>query len=224
MRISFFALILIAAAALASAQTPIDVQPVKELIRTGSLGTCSYKPSDREAPFLNKLDEQERATGSFLAPYSIHGKTGKYVSWFGVVRGITAPSQPGGAITLLVEQKFFDGMTDCHIMLVSHAGDGDFRATIEVDPSEIPPLSLVRIYGKVQAENDKVPQLSAEYVRVWPWLTFTFTDLGPEDKGNPRWAKFASGKGRIYDPYPTEAYYRRLLGDPSEFGLNLKAQ
>lgn len=224
MRIPIVALILGSAAVLASAQTPIDVQPVKELIRTGSLGTCSYKPAEREAPFLNELDEKERATGSFLAPYSIHGKSGKYVSWFGVVRGITPPPQPGGAITLLVEQKFFDGLTDCHIMLVSHAGDGDFRAKMDVDPAEIPPLSLVRIYGKVLDENDKVPQISAEYIRVWPWLAFTFTDLGPEDKGNPRWAKFVSGKGRIYDPYPTEAYYRRLLGDPSAFGLNLKSR
>jgi hypothetical protein len=28
--------------------------------------------------------------------------------------------------------------------------------------------------------------------------------------------------GRIYDPYPTEKYYREVLGDPKEFGIHLE--
>jgi hypothetical protein len=225
MRTSFFALLVSGILAVASAQTPTDVQPVQELVRTGTLGTCTYQPVARESPFYKKLDEKEVATGSFLAPYSIHGKTGKYVSWFGVVRGINSAPQTGGDVTLLLENKFFDGMTDCHIMLVSHAGGGDFRAMLNIDPATIPALALVRIYGRVVSEKDKIPVISTEYIRIWPWMTFTFTDLGPDDSGNPRWAKYASGKGgRIYNPYPNDSYYRHILGDPAEFGLNLKPE
>jgi hypothetical protein len=28
----------------------------------------------------------------------------------------------------------------------------------------------------------------------------------------------------IYKPYPTEDYYRSVLGDPADFGLNLKPE
>jgi hypothetical protein len=41
------------------AQTAIDIQPVKELKPTGSLGTCSYKPTDKEVPFFQKLEPSE---------------------------------------------------------------------------------------------------------------------------------------------------------------------
>lgn len=208
----------------AAAQTPIEVQPVKELVRTGTLATCTYSPTPQESPFFKRLSADEVATGSFMAPYAIQGKTDKFVSWFGIVRGI-AKAKDKKHVTLLLEHKYFDGLTDCHIMLVSHSGGGDFRATAEVDPGAIPPLALVRIYGKVVAEEGSVPQIAAEYVRVWPWLTFTLTDLGAADKSNPRWAKYAQAHGgRIYNPYPQKNYYLRLLGDPAEFGLNLKPE
>jgi hypothetical protein len=207
----------------AMAQTPIDVQPVKRLTRGNSLGTCGYSPIEREKPYFEKLAVEERTTGSFMKAYTIHAKRGKHVSWFGVVRGI---SSSGGKLTLLVEHKYFDGMTDCHIMLVSQAGAGDFQATLEADPQKIPALALVRIYGTVKEETNKMPSLTVDYIRVWPWLTFTLTDLGAEDNGNPRWAKSCNlcKSGRVYNPYPTESYYFDVLGDPKDFGLDLKPE
>jgi hypothetical protein len=77
----------------------------------------------------------------------------------------------------------------------------------------------------VVSEEDKVLLVSVEYMRVWPWLSFTFTDLGAEDHGNPRWAKYCTvckNGGRIYNPYPTEAYYLGVLGDPKDFWLHLE--
>lgn len=203
------------------AQTQIDIQAVKELKPTGSLGSCPYQATAKESPYYKKLDEAEKVTGSsFVAePYTIHKKEGKYVSWFGIIRGVLN-TKPDGAITLLVEQKFFDGLTDCHIMLVSKTGGGDFRANLDRIPENPPLLSLIRAYGKVTAEKDGVPEVSVEYVRVWPWLTFTFTDLGPKDEGNPEWTKYCSicKNGRVYNPYPNRGYYLRILGDPKDFG------
>src|SRR5277367_4434959 len=174
-----------------SAQTPMDVQPAKQLKRTNTLGTCGYAPTEKEKPFLDKLADDERTTGSaFSGPYSLQGRTGKYVSWFGIVRGISQTEPNGNKLSLLLEQKIFDGLTDCHIMLVAHSGSGDFHATLEANPDSIPALSLVRVYGKVVSEENKVPRIVIEYVRIWPWLSFTFTDLGSDDHTNPRWAKF----------------------------------
>ncbi|HEV1994998.1 MAG TPA: hypothetical protein VGR03_11760 [Candidatus Acidoferrum sp.] len=61
---------------------------------------------------------------------------------------------------------------------------------------------MVRVYGKVMEDKDKIPEISVEYVQVWPWLTFTLTDLGVEDCTNPRWLKYCKRckGGRIYDP------------------------
>jgi len=200
----------------------MDIQPVKQLVRGNSLATCGYTPLEREAPFLKSLPAKEQITGSFMRPYTIFGKKGKTVSWFGVLRGISAS---GGHLTLLIEHKYFDGMTDCHIMLVSHAGGGDFQAALEADPKNLPALSLVRVYGTVKEETGKIPLVAVDYLRVWPWFTFTFTDLGAEDLTNPRWVKYCNlcKYGHIYKPYPNEDYYLGMLGDPAEFGLALKS-
>lgn len=200
------------------AQTPMDVQPVKKLVPTGTLGTCGYKPTPKESPFYDRLDVKERVTGSMFEAYNIHKKQGHYVSWFGVVRGISTDTD--GATTLLLEQKFFDGMTDCHIMLVSRSGAGDFKALAGKLESSLTPLILVRVYGRVSDEKEDLPQISVEYVRVWPWLTFTFAGLGPgEDHTNPRWAAYCKicKSDRIYNPYPGESYYLSVLGDPKDF-------
>ena len=196
------------------AQTPVDLQPLKELDRSANLATCDYRPTAKEAPFYNKLSKSEQATGSGTAEYTIHGKQGRYVSWFGVVRGVV-DAKPG-ATTLLLEQKAFDGFTDCHIMLVSFAGYGDFHATFVPGKETIPPLSLVRMYGRVTGEKNGVPELTAEYLRVWPWMTFTFTDLGPKNSGNPEWAKLyqlCKLGGRVYNPFPNKQYYILTLGE-----------
>ncbi len=222
------ALIFLATAAVAQTpapQTPVDVQPVKELKPTGTLGTCSYKPTEAESPFFARLRDAEKTNGGMLQKYSIRGKTGTYVAWFGIVRGITAPAEAGGDVTLLVEHKYFDGDTDCHIMLVQWTGDGDFTAKLKVDPAVIPALSLVRIYGMVTGEKQRVPEVRVDYIRVWPWRTFNFMDLTGNDHTNPRWKKFSRISGtNVYSPYPKDDYYFALLGDPADFGLNLRPE
>lgn len=226
MRWPVLALAAIGAFALgATAQTPIDVQPVKELKPTDTLATCAYRPVAGEAPFFSRLSEAEKTNDTaFGGNYTMHGKAGTYVAWFGIVRGITSAAQSGGDVTLLVQHHFFDGMTDCHIMLVAKSGDGDFVAKLKVDPAQIPALALVRIYGKVTSETARVPEVEVDYIRVWPWMTFTFTDLAGEDHSNPRWRKYSKvgPSDRIYVPYPNENYYLNVLGDPAEFGLNLR--
>jgi hypothetical protein len=210
-------------AVVSAAQTPIDVQPVVELKPTGTLGTCAYKRVAQEAPFFNLLSDGEKTNGGMMERYSIRGKTGKRVAWFGIVRGITPAAEPGGAATLLVEHKYFDGMTDCHIMLVQWSGDGDFTAKLNVDPAAIPALALVRVYGTVTQETAGVPEVQVDYIRVWPWRTFTFMDLTGNDHTNPRWKQYARVSGmNVYNPYPKENYYFALLGDPADFGLNLR--
>jgi hypothetical protein len=103
-----------------TAQTPMDIQPVKELKLTGSLGTCGYKPVSSETPFFARLDAKERTNdAAFGGNYTMHGKTGTYISWFGIVRGITPTALSNGDVTLLVQHHFFDGLSDCHIMLVA---------------------------------------------------------------------------------------------------------
>jgi len=219
------AAICLASAFSAAAQTPIEIQPVKELTPTGSLGTCSYQPTEKESPFLANVSDNEKANGGMLTKYSIHGKAGTNVAWFGIVRGITPPPQPGGEVTLLIEHKYFDGMTDCHIMLVQWTGGGDFTAKLNVDPSAIPALSLVRVYGKVTSETARVPEVGVDYIRVWPWRTFNFMDLTGNDHTNPRWRRVSQVSGmNVYSAYPKDDYYFALLGDPADFGLNLRAQ
>lgn len=205
------------------AQTPIDVQPVKELKPTGSLGTCGYAPSSIEKPFFDKLDPKERATGSFMESYDIHKKNGQFVSWYGIARGIARIAN-SDLWDLLLEHKYFDGMTDCHIMLVSMSGSGDFRARVQARDVPVQALVLVRVYGKVREENGP-PLIDAEFIRVWPWRTFTFTDLGSEDKTNERWKKECRicDSGRIYRPYPDREYYRAVLGGPEQYGVFLKS-
>lgn len=214
-------------ASAAFAQTPIDIQPVKELVPNGTLATCVYTPVDAEAPFFGRLSEKEKVNEPlFHGDYSIHGKKGKYVAWFGIVRGISPAAEAGADTTLLIQHHFFDGETDCHIMLVAKGGDGDFRAKLRVDSAKVPALALIRAYGKVIEDTGNVPTVAVDYIRVWPWMTFTFTDLSGEDHSNPRWQQFSKVKlsDKLYVPYPKEIYYRAVLGDPDDFGLNLKAQ
>ena len=204
----------------ATAQTPVDIQPLQ---LSDASGTCQYAPNGRERIYFKNLSAGEAVNGSAADAYSIHGKTNKYIGWFGIVRGISA-ADSGGDVKLLVEHKFFDGSTDCRIMVVAQNGGGDFVADVRIDPALLPPLALARIYGVVTGEKDGIPQVFAQYVRVWPWHTFTFTEFGPADQSNPRWSTYAhTGPGwKVYNESPTEDYYRAMLGDPLEFGLNLK--
>lgn len=202
------------------AATIIETETPRKLTPTGTLGTCGYKTTTAEQPYFQKLDPSETVTGSFLAPYSILGKKDKYVSWFAILRGIAGDRSAPEQYSLLLEQKYFDGMTDCHIMLISKSGAGDFQAIVATDKAKLVPLlALVRVYGRVVEETGGLPRIQADYIRVWPWLTFTLTDLGPEDHSNPKWRKLCElcKSGRVYKPYPDENYYRHVLGDPKDF-------
>lgn len=206
-----------------AAQTKIEVQPVKELKPTGSLGTCSYAPTPDEKPYYEKLSAKDQTTGSFMESYDIHQKDGQFVSWYGIVRGINRIPN-SDSWDLLLEHKYFDGMTDCHIMLVSKSGAGDFVARVQAKDVPVPSLALIRVYGKVTGQENDKPILEGEFVHVWPWMTFTFADLGAQDKTNPQWKKVCKlcEKGRVYRPYPNDKYYREVLGSPDQYGVFLK--
>jgi hypothetical protein len=68
---------------------------------------------------------------------------------------------------LLVEHKYFDGLCDPDLQIVSVYGAGDFTASIRAEADKIPMLSLVRVYGKVSKAKDGTPRVEADYVRVW---------------------------------------------------------
>jgi hypothetical protein len=55
--------------------TPIEVQAVKELKPTGSLGTCEYSATTQEQSFYKKVEPNELVTGSFMKDYDIQQET-----------------------------------------------------------------------------------------------------------------------------------------------------
>lgn len=216
--VTFWALLILSVLGLS--QTQIETEPVKELQPTNTLSTCKYKPTAAESAFYRKLAAEERTTGSMLEDYDIQQKAG-YVSWYGIVRGISRVKD--GHWRLLLEHKFFDGMTDCHIMLVDISGSGDFYADVEAGDLAVSALALVRVYGTIKGQVEGVPRLSTDFIRVWPWLTFTFSHFAAKDRTNSRWKDVCSIRHRdIYTPWPNEDYYRAVLGDPKQYGLSLK--
>ncbi|HEV3006737.1 MAG TPA: hypothetical protein VGX78_19865, partial [Pirellulales bacterium] len=183
--------------------------------RTEGLGTKKYEPSEAEQPFYDKLAADEVATGGLVGEYDIHAKQGKYVGWFGIVRDV-AEDVAQDRTTLLVEHKYFDGLTDLHIQALSFNGAGDFQAIVPGVGHEIEPLSLVKVYGTVaKAEKkDDPPSLQAEFVRDWHWGTFTFLGAFGEQQGSEKWRKFNRVElDDIYDPYPDDDYYQQRLGE-----------
>ena len=84
----------------------------------------------------------------------------------------------------------------------------------------------MRIYGKVTGETARVPQVAVDYIRVWPWMTFTFTDLAGEDTAIRAGMKYSRSTApaaiEFMFPIPDENYYLNVLGDPADFGLNLR--
>jgi len=182
----------------------------------GTLGTKGYETTEKEKPFFAKLAADERTTGSMFADYSITGKKGKYVGWFGIVREIEEDKR-SQQTKLLVEMKYFDGLTDTHIMALSFNGAGDFTAELSGIGLGLKPLSLVKVYGSVTGEPAGVPSVKAEYVRQWDWGLFTFLMVYGEQKGNTAWKKLnKASEDRIYNPYPSAKYYEDRLGSRSE--------
>jgi len=203
-------------------QTQIEIEPVKELTPTGTLGTCVYLPTAAESAFFSKLAVGERTTGSIEEDYDIQHKAG-YVSWYGIVRGISKVGD--GHWRCLLEHKFFDGSTDCHIMLVDISGSGDFYSDVDAVELPVPALALVRVYGIITGPEGGKPVIKAVYIRVWPWMTFTFMPLVAKDRTNQKWRDARSiDRLKTYNPYPDDRYYRAVLGDPAEYGLSFKGK
>jgi hypothetical protein len=210
MRVAWVAGLLIAQAA----TTTIEVERAM-IVKTGpGLGTKAYTPREAEKKFLERAPKEEQVPGGMFEKYTIHGKKDRFVTWFGIVRKIAVEGEGEDAPrTLTLENKYFDGLTDTHILALSFNGDGDFVAKLGRAKEKIETLVLVRVYGKVVDEKDKVPTVQAEYVRVWPWVAFTFLKAYGEDHSNPEWRKLCKvDLEDIYEPFPTLQYYLDRLG------------
>lgn len=192
--------------------TPVEHAQALPNPEPGTLATSVYKPSEKEKDFFSKLSNEEQTTGSVLHDYSITGKTGTYIGWFGIVRNIEE-NQAANETKILVEHKYFDGLTDTHIMALSFNGGGDFTANLSGTGLGIKNMSLVKIYGVVKGEINKIPEVEAEYVRHWDWGKFTFLMAYGTQKGNTKWKKINKVKASdIYDPFPDQRYYEDRLG------------
>jgi len=160
---------------------------------------------------MEKAREQEKDKTISNDKYELKDQAGRYVGWFGIVRE-SAWDEKAKTTTLLLEHKYFDGLVDLHQQIVSLYGAGDFRVAVRREKTGIPPLALVRVYGKVSLDKEKRPSVAAEYIRVWDWGLFAFMDYG-KDKTDPRWVKLRSVPGdKAYDSSPTAAYYEERLG------------
>jgi hypothetical protein len=160
---------------------------------------------------MQKEKEKEKTTKIAEDKYVLAEQAGQYVGWFGILRESTT-DEKAGVTTLLLEHKFFDGLVDLHQQIVSLYGAGDFSVTLRKQKTGVPPLALVRVYGKVAKDKNGAPTIAAEYVRVWNWGLFAFMDYG-KDKSNPKWVELRkAGKDKAYSANPTTAYYEELLG------------
>jgi len=227
-------------------ETPVIIEVSKPMPNPGGgLGTMGYLPTRREAPLLEKVDEQPinpwaqekvpPAAGATPDPakeaagakkpgedrpkageYTLLGQAGKNIGWFGIVRDISYDKDKRRT-RLLLEHKYFDYLTDLHIQVVSLYGAGDFTCLMPGQAPGISPLSLVCIYGKVSKGEDGLPQVAPKYIRVWDWGLFTFMDYGP-DKTNPQWVKLrkVTDPNQVYSARPTKAYYEERLGKREE--------
>ena len=193
---------------------PIAVEFVTEKpVRGNSLGTKSYAPSTKEQPFFKKLGKDEVATGGLAGDYDITNKDKAFVGWFGIVREIKEDKQKGET-ELLLEHKYFDGLTDVHILALSFNGSGDFKATLPGIGYKLKSLALVKVYGTVAGSGAKsVPVVKAEFVRHWDWGTYTFLMASGTQHGSEKWRKLNTvDLDSIYDPYPDSKYYEKRLG------------
>lgn len=177
------------------------------------LGTTFYAPSKKEKSFFEKLAASERKVGGLTGDYDISKKDKVYVGWFGIVRKVDEQKDKNQTV-LLVEHKYFDGLTDTHIQALSFNGSGDFTVVIPGVGHKIERLTLVKVYGVVSApKGAAVPEIKAEFVRNWHWGTFTFLFASGKQRGSERWRKLNTvALDDIYDPYPDDEYYTKRLG------------
>ncbi len=195
------------------ASVPVEHITKKPQTGDGTLGTNFYAPSEKEKPFFDRLASSEQRTGGFAGDYDISKKDKTYVGWFGIVRQVEVRKDENETI-LLVEHKYFDGLTDSHIQALSFNGSGDFTVVLSGIGYKIEPLSLVKVYGVASIPNaESKPKIAAEFVRNWHWGTFTFLMASGKQRGSENWRKLNSvDLDDIYDPYPDDEYYKQRLG------------
>ena len=193
----------------------IDKAPLGGL----AVGTCEYLPTATEKPFYNRLSEADQSTfnGSRggKRTFKLAGHDGKFVSWFGIVREI---NREPDSVTLLIQNTYFDGLTDCHIQTVDIYGAGDFGIKLSQVPEELIPLVLIRVYGVVTGKHENRPVVAADYLRVWHFGQFNFMDFG-KDRSNPKWRKsihLPPGDKMIYHMGVSPQYYADRLGGMHE--------
>lgn len=204
----------------------IDEAPLGGL----AMGTCEYGPTDTEKRFYNRLSEEERITlqskpeNTEKSHFKLYGHEGQFVSWFGIVRDIKrAEEQRGGK--LIVQNTYAVGITDCQFQQIEISGAGDFVVELPDIPEDLIPLALVRVYGRVKNRDTALPTIAAEYVRVWHWGQFKFSDLFGEDHGNPAWKKRMSPdfERTLHQLGFTRDYYFKLLGPTPDQEDEIKA-
>ena len=205
----------------AIASDPAGTTPVKHESQWwpkgqgGGLGTMRYRPSEKEQPFFDRLPTDEVVTGSHNDTYDLSTRDKKYVGWFGIVREIDENTSANRAV-LTVEHKYFDGLTDTHLLVVSFNGSGDFQATLTGTGHRIPPLSLVKVYGTVvKGKEGMLPRIDAVFIRNWHWGTFAFIAAYGTQLGNEKWRKANQiPLDEIYEawPHPCHHYYEKRLG------------
>jgi len=158
--------------------------------------TCEYRPTTIEKRFYDRLSEAARITLQTKPDefpdeshaFKLHGHEGEFISWWGIVRDIKRSPNLRSAM-LLIENKYFDGSTDCYLFeSISICGGGDFEAELTDIPDDLIPLVLVRVYGAVTRQENNRPIIKADYVRVWHEGQFAFFSYG-DDRGNPEWKK-----------------------------------
>lgn len=192
--------------------TPVEYVVEAERPR-GGLSTVSYRPSEGEKPFFQKLASSEVTTGGLAGDYSIRNHDAQYIGWFGIVRKITI-DQERHETRLLVEHKYFDGLTDSHLQALSFNGSGDFEAILIGNEHKMEELQLVKVYGRVtDKKTDGVPTIEVNFARAWAWGTFTFIMASGAQRGSEEWRKLNTiPLDDIYSSRPNDNYYIARLG------------
>ena len=196
-------------------RTKVEFVEVEPLTRQKFLGTKSYAPSAMEKPYWDKLARIEKAAMVPFQEYDLAKKDGVDVGWFGIVRNVREDTDAKRTVVTL-EHKYFNGLTDLHILVVNFNGSGDFAATLNGVGHGIKPLALVRVYGKASVADGEPRIASADFIRQWDWGSFSFiTAMGPQ-RGSERWRKLNKVPlDKIYSAYPNRRYYVDRLGPRS---------
>ena len=171
------------------AVTPIEY--VRRIEQQGEgLGTAFYAPSKLEQTFFDRWPRTKNKRGASRVPtISLSNRANSFVGWFGIVREVVENAKTHRT-KLTIEHKYFDGLTDTHILALSFNGSGDFDAELKGIDLDIEPLTLVKVYGRVGAMMpDARPTIQAEFVRNWLWGAYTFLMAAGEQRGSDVWRK-----------------------------------